>query len=170
MNSPQSIASILLEILARGILGIRASAGDPGRCVIEADHIHNLPNLIRDYSPQLLLFYWEVERASFISQTPEDLRAGFEPLWRDLLPHVTAVDRTAMEYLVLIERAADGAYSAYVPGLPGCVSCGDSIDEAKSLIREAIRLHVESLQRHHEPIPGPSAVVCQVPLTARVQL
>ncbi|MEJ7637373.1 MAG: type II toxin-antitoxin system HicB family antitoxin [Singulisphaera sp.] len=170
MKSSQSIASILLEILARGILSIRASAGDPGRCVIEADHIHNLPNLIRDYSPQLLSFYWEVERASFISQTPEDLLAGFEPLWRDLSPHVTSVDRTAMEYVVVIERGADGGYSAYVPDLPGCVSCGDSIEEAKSLIREAISLHVDSLQHHHEPIPGPSAVACQVPVSARVQL
>ena len=91
MNCPPEIAAILLEIIARGILRIRAAAADPDRCFIEADHIHNLPNLIGDFSPQLLAYYWEVERASFISQTSEALLAGFEPLWRDLRPHVETV-------------------------------------------------------------------------------
>ena len=31
-----------------------------------------------------------------------------------------------MDYVVVIERAADGSYSAYVPDLPGCVACGDT--------------------------------------------
>ena len=35
-----------------------------------------------------------------------------------------------MDYAVVIERAGDGSYSAYVPDLPGCVSCGDSPDES----------------------------------------
>jgi len=91
MNCPPPIAAILLEILSRGILRIRACSGDASRCLIEADHIHNLPNLVRDYSPQLLAFYWEVERASFVSLSPEALLAGFEPLWRELRPHVEAL-------------------------------------------------------------------------------
>lgn len=67
-----------------------------------------------------------------------------------------------MEYLVVIEKAADGSYSAYVPDLPGCATCGDTVDETKHLIQEAIRLHVESLRQHHEPVPPPSAVACLV--------
>jgi predicted RNase H-like HicB family nuclease len=63
-----------------------------------------------------------------------------------------------MEYLVVIERAEDGSFSAYVPDLPGCVSCGDSIEESTALIREAIQLHVESLRQHNEPVPSPSAI------------
>ena len=63
-----------------------------------------------------------------------------------------------MEYLVVIERAGDDSYSAYVPDLPGCVSCGDSIEEVESLIEEAIRFHIESLRQHDEPVPGPSAI------------
>jgi predicted RNase H-like HicB family nuclease len=62
-----------------------------------------------------------------------------------------------MQYLVIIEKANDGSYSAYVPDLPGCVSCGDSIEEVKALIQEAIRLHIDSLQEHQEPVPEPSA-------------
>jgi predicted RNase H-like HicB family nuclease len=63
-----------------------------------------------------------------------------------------------MEYLVVIEKAEDGSFSAYVPDLPGCVSCGDSIKESTTLIREAIQLHVESLRQHNEPVPSPSAI------------
>ena len=63
-----------------------------------------------------------------------------------------------MEYLVVIERADDGSFSAYVPDLPGCVSSGETIEETQTLIREAIQLHIESLRRYQEPVPGPSAV------------
>lgn len=62
-----------------------------------------------------------------------------------------------MDYVVAIERASDGSYSAYVPDLPGCVACGDTLDEARHLIGEAVKLHIESLQQHGEPIPPPTA-------------
>ena len=52
-----------------------------------------------------------------------------------------------MEYLVVIEKATDGSYSAYAPDLPGCVSCGDTLEETKMLIQEAMRLHLDSLRR-----------------------
>jgi predicted RNase H-like HicB family nuclease len=67
-----------------------------------------------------------------------------------------------MEYLVVIEKAVDGSYSAYVPDLPGCVSCGDALEEAKELIQEAIRLHIDSLRRRHEPVPEATAIACLV--------
>jgi predicted RNase H-like HicB family nuclease len=67
-----------------------------------------------------------------------------------------------MAYLVVIEKAADGGFSAYVPDLPGCVSCGDSIEEVRTSIQEAIRLHVESLRLHRESVPEPSATACFV--------
>jgi predicted RNase H-like HicB family nuclease len=67
-----------------------------------------------------------------------------------------------MRYLVVIEKATDGSYSAYVPDLPGFVSCGDSIEETKELIQEAIRVHIESLRQHNEPIPQASAFACSV--------
>ena len=63
-----------------------------------------------------------------------------------------------MDYVVVIEKALDGSYSAYVPDLPGCVSCGDSVDEVRQLIGEAVRLHIESLRIHGEPVPAPSTL------------
>lgn len=62
-----------------------------------------------------------------------------------------------MDYVVVIEKADDGSYSAYVPDLPGCVSCGDTLDEVRALIAEAVKLHVESLRDHGEPVPPPAA-------------
>jgi predicted RNase H-like HicB family nuclease len=67
-----------------------------------------------------------------------------------------------MDYVVVIERADDGSYSAYVPDLPGCVSCADSLDEVKQLIQEAVHLHVESLRNHGEAVPPPSTVTSTV--------
>jgi predicted RNase H-like HicB family nuclease len=67
-----------------------------------------------------------------------------------------------VEYVVVIELAPDGSYSAYVPDLPGCVPCGDSPEEVRTLIAEAVRLHTESLQAHNEPVPPPSAQVDRV--------
>jgi predicted RNase H-like HicB family nuclease len=63
-----------------------------------------------------------------------------------------------MDYVVVIEKAADGSYSAYLPDLPRCVACGDTPDEARQLIREAAALHIESLREHGEPVPPPTAI------------
>jgi predicted RNase H-like HicB family nuclease len=63
-----------------------------------------------------------------------------------------------MDYVVVIEKAADGSYSAYVPDLPGCVSSGDTVDEVRSMIEEAVVLHIESLKNHNEPVPAPSTM------------
>jgi predicted RNase H-like HicB family nuclease len=60
-----------------------------------------------------------------------------------------------MDYAVVIEQANDGSFSAYVPDLPGCVACGDSVDEVKQSIREAVILHIESLREHGDPVPPP---------------
>lgn len=63
-----------------------------------------------------------------------------------------------MDYVFVIERASDGSFSAYVPDLPGCVACGDTPDEARTLIAEAVQLHVASLREFGDPVPAPSAV------------
>ena len=57
------------------------------------------------------------------------------------------------KYLVVIEKAEDGSYSAYVPDLPGCVSCGDTPEEVKALIQEAIKMYIEDMIAGGEPIP-----------------
>src|SRR5262249_1900836 len=90
MSCPPEIAAILLEIVKTGLLRIRQLGWnhDPDRCAIEAEHVHNLPDLVKVYSPDLLQFYWETERISFIDQSTPAERANFEPLWDQLRPHV----------------------------------------------------------------------------------
>lgn len=58
-----------------------------------------------------------------------------------------------MKYRVLIEQDEDGFFVAEVPALPGCISQGETRDEALRNIREAITGYLESLTEHHEPIP-----------------
>ena len=45
----------------------------------------------------------------------------------------------------MIEGDSVSGYSAYLPELPGCVTVGDSIEEAKVLMREAVEFHFEGL-------------------------
>lgn len=59
------------------------------------------------------------------------------------------------EYIVIYERATDGAWGAYSPDIPGVVSAGDSRGEVERNMREAIRLHLDELRRRGEPIPEP---------------
>lgn len=63
-----------------------------------------------------------------------------------------------MQYAIVIEKAQDGSYSAFVPDLPGCVACGDDLSEVRNNIREAIILHIESLKAHGEPVPPSTSI------------
>jgi len=48
-----------------------------------------------------------------------------------------------MRVRVMLEPSADGGYTVTVPSLPGCISEGDTRDEALANIREAIQLYLE---------------------------
>lgn len=61
-----------------------------------------------------------------------------------------------MKYTVVYERTSRN-YSAYVPDLPGCVAAAKTKAEARRLIREAIKIHVEAMREAGEPIPEPGA-------------
>jgi predicted RNase H-like HicB family nuclease len=63
-----------------------------------------------------------------------------------------------MRYAVVIERSPSGV-GVYVPDLPGCVAVGESEDEARALIREAIELHLDELRGGGDPVPAPSSTV-----------
>lgn len=60
-----------------------------------------------------------------------------------------------MKYRVWIEQDEDGVYVAEVPSLPGCISQGQTREEAVENVREAIAAYLESLEAHDEPIPPP---------------
>jgi antitoxin HicB len=62
---------------------------------------------------------------------------------------------SSREYEVVLTPEDGGGYSVSVPSLPGCVSQGETREEALAMIREAIEGYLESLQAHGDPIPGP---------------
>jgi predicted RNase H-like HicB family nuclease len=64
-----------------------------------------------------------------------------------------------MQYAVVIEKVPDSNYSAYVPDLPGCISTGDTLDEAKLNIHEVIEFHLDGMRQDGDPIPEPTTQV-----------
>ncbi len=62
-----------------------------------------------------------------------------------------------MKYLVIIEPGPNN-FSAYAPDLPGCVSTGDTLEEVKSNIQEAISFHLDGMKQDGEPVPEPSSI------------
>ncbi len=58
-----------------------------------------------------------------------------------------------MKYKVVLEPQEEGGYTIYVPSLPGCVSQGETAEEALENIKEAIGLYLESLEARGIPRP-----------------
>ncbi len=55
-------------------------------------------------------------------------------------------------YTVILEQGPT-SWGAYVPDLPGCVAVGETLEEIRQLIGEAIAFYIEELRRDGRPIP-----------------
>jgi len=65
-----------------------------------------------------------------------------------------------MRYAVVFETASGSpSVNGYVPDLPGCVATGQSVEEVRALLQEAIRMHIAGMRQDGEPIPEPSSTV-----------
>ena len=64
-----------------------------------------------------------------------------------------------LNYRILLRKEPEGGYTVTVPSLPGCVTYGDTIEEAIKMAREAIELYIESLKEHSEEIPTDEGVL-----------
>ncbi len=62
-----------------------------------------------------------------------------------------------MRYAMIIETGKRN-YSAYLPDLPGCVATGDTIEEVRQRMREAIELHLAGMREDGLPIPEPTTL------------
>jgi predicted RNase H-like HicB family nuclease len=56
-------------------------------------------------------------------------------------------------YTVVFEAAEEGGYVVTCPALPGLVTEGDTLEEARDMARDAVRGYLESLQKDGLPIP-----------------
>jgi antitoxin HicB len=63
------------------------------------------------------------------------------------------LDITEYRYTVVFEPAEEGGFVVTVPALPGLVTEGDSLEEAREMAKDAIRGYLESLRKHGEEIP-----------------
>ena len=65
-------------------------------------------------------------------------------------------------YTVLFEPAEEGGFVATCPALPGLVTEGDTLEEARAMAQDAIRAYLGSLQKDHLPIPADRPPVSRV--------
>jgi predicted RNase H-like HicB family nuclease len=72
-----------------------------------------------------------------------------------------------LNYNIILRPEPEGGFTVFVPSLPGCITYGRDIKEAREMAVDAIRAYVASLRKHHEPIPSDEDNVIasiQVPL------
>jgi len=62
-------------------------------------------------------------------------------------------------YTVFFEPLEEGGYIVIVPALPGIVTYGGTLDEAKTMAVDAIRCHCEGLLKDGESLPEDKAIV-----------
>jgi predicted RNase H-like HicB family nuclease len=74
-----------------------------------------------------------------------------------------------LQYRVLLREEPEGGYTVIVPSLPGCVTYGETLDEAKRMAKEAIELYIQTLKELGEEIQTDEGTFeCVVTLEAGV--
>ncbi len=64
-----------------------------------------------------------------------------------------------MKLRVILEQSEEGGYTAIVPALPGCISEGDTKEDALSNIEEAIKLYLDPVE---DDLDSPDAEVVEI--------
>lgn len=59
-------------------------------------------------------------------------------------------------YIALIHKDPESDYGVSFPDLPGCVTAGTTLDDARRMAAEALAFHLEGLSEDNAPIPEPS--------------
>jgi len=57
-------------------------------------------------------------------------------------------------YNVIFRPEPEGGFTVLVPSLPGCITYGKNLEEAKKMAKEAMELYIECLKAHKEPVPN----------------
>ncbi len=59
-----------------------------------------------------------------------------------------------LHYNVIFRAEPEGGFTAIVPSLPGCITYGKDLKEAKEMVIDAIEGYIASLRKHRESIPS----------------
>ena len=65
----------------------------------------------------------------------------------------------SLSYKILLRAEPEGGYTVIVPSLPGCITYGKTVEEAKKMALDAIKAYIESLRKHNEQIIDDSDVI-----------
>ncbi|HLI95306.1 MAG TPA: type II toxin-antitoxin system HicB family antitoxin [Candidatus Baltobacteraceae bacterium] len=63
-----------------------------------------------------------------------------------------------MKYVVVYEQSPDGTWGASVPDLQGCFSMGDTLDDVRETVEDAMALRIEVEREAGHLIPTPTTV------------
>ena len=63
------------------------------------------------------------------------------------------MEKQVKSYRILLRKEPEGGYTVIVPILPGCVTYGNTLDEAIAMAEETIELYIESLVANGEEVP-----------------
>ena len=62
------------------------------------------------------------------------------------------------QFIALIHKDAQSAFGVSFPDFPGCVTAGETLDEARDMAEEALAMHLEGMSEDGEAIPEPSSL------------
>jgi predicted RNase H-like HicB family nuclease len=64
-----------------------------------------------------------------------------------------------LNYNIILKEEPEGGYTVMVPSLPGCITYGKTVEEAKEMAEDAIALYIESLNENGEEVPNDGEIL-----------
>jgi antitoxin HicB len=64
-----------------------------------------------------------------------------------------------LNYRIFLRPEPEGGFTVTVPALPGCITFGETLFEAKEMAKETIEFYLETLRDENEPIPSDNDVL-----------
>ena len=56
-------------------------------------------------------------------------------------------------YRIVLRKEPEGSYTAMVPSLPGCITWGETVEQALEMMKDAIKGYIAVLKEEGEPVP-----------------
>lgn len=62
-------------------------------------------------------------------------------------------------FRIVLRPEPEGGYTVIVPSLPGCITYGETVEEAKKMAKDAIKAYLKSMKKHGERVQDDSATL-----------